>query len=491
MAASPSTPRFRKRTLISALAVALLGIGLNASGAFAAGDPPPPPGNVIYDSTVTPLPGNLPSVGFEATSASELGDQVSFAGGQRLLSAVTVTMSSWACQAGTWNGGNCSTSPGATYPMPLTFTIYNVGAGNAVGSVLGTVTQTFNIPYRPSASPQCTGAQAGEWFDGPQGCFNGYASNVTFNLRSLALVLPNTVIWGISYNTSDYGASPYGDATACHSTSDGCFYDSLNVALSPKVKTGSEPVPGTAYQSSTWSGAYCDNGTGGTGSFRLDSPGNPCWAGYVPAAQFTAAPPPPPPGQPQLSSGNNGYPAPSNGAAKQVDEGIGGQGALLTSIDYGYGLVSIKGDPHDVFGDLTNLSTQYSLTQGTCGGGAPRWQIDLLPPNDNNMNDAVSLYVNFGTQPYGGCTGAGPYTESNIFDPSSGTEWAVGPGNPSFTTSQVEATYGAYRLLDAQVAMDGGWAQPAPNLQQVLLQNLTIGLDGTNTSFYPLPGSSH
>ena len=44
--------------------------------------------------------------------------------------------------------------------------------------MIGSVTQTFAIPYRPSADfINCTG---GRWFDG-SGCFNGKAVNLTFN----------------------------------------------------------------------------------------------------------------------------------------------------------------------------------------------------------------------------------------------------------------------------------------------------------------------
>jgi len=58
-------------------------------------------GQVIYDSTVTPLPGNLPSVGGEAYAFGEVGDAVTFAGTARNLRDVTVTLSSWGCQRGT------------------------------------------------------------------------------------------------------------------------------------------------------------------------------------------------------------------------------------------------------------------------------------------------------------------------------------------------------------------------------------------------------
>src|SRR5581483_2485603 len=40
---------------------------------------PPSGGDVIYDATVAPLPGNLPSVGAEAYAFKELGDEVTFA----------------------------------------------------------------------------------------------------------------------------------------------------------------------------------------------------------------------------------------------------------------------------------------------------------------------------------------------------------------------------------------------------------------------------
>jgi len=76
-------------------------------------------GQVIYDSTVTPLPGNLPSVGAEAFFFDEFGDGVTFAGTSRGLVNVTVTLSSFACQSGNWFSGNCVTTPGATYSVPL------------------------------------------------------------------------------------------------------------------------------------------------------------------------------------------------------------------------------------------------------------------------------------------------------------------------------------------------------------------------------------
>jgi hypothetical protein len=80
--------------------------------------------NVIYNSLVpNGPPSNLPSVGFEATSTSEFGAAVTFAGSARNLNSVTVGMSSFACVTGSWDGGNpvgvpCSSPTGATFSQP-------------------------------------------------------------------------------------------------------------------------------------------------------------------------------------------------------------------------------------------------------------------------------------------------------------------------------------------------------------------------------------
>lgn len=256
------------------------------------------PTQVIYDSTVTPLPQHLPSEAFESTSTSEFGDEVTFAGTSRALQQATVTLVSWACEFGFYKDGNCVTNPGATFSVPITFNIYNVGSNDAVGALLATRTQTFDIPYQPSRDVgTCDAAPDYGFFNTKTGsCTNGIDANITFDFGSMAVTLPDSVIYGISFNTTSFGPKPLGTETACFSVDTGCPYDSLNVAVSPEVVVGSQAYPGKAFLDSTWTGAYCDSGTAGTGSFRLDSPGDApedaCWTGYVPAVQFTAGTPP-------------------------------------------------------------------------------------------------------------------------------------------------------------------------------------------------------
>lgn len=244
-------------------------------------------GQVIYDSTVNPQPGNLPSVGAQAYAFNELGDGITFAGTARNAKTVTVTMSSWGCQTGAWNSADCVTTPGATFSIPITLNIYAAGSP-APGSLIDTRTQTFAIPYRPSSdNANCTG---GRWYQASTAaCFNGLANNITFDLSSLNIILPNSVVYGIVYDTTSYGPNPIGTSAACFTSSAGCFYDSLNIALAPVVTVGTKPFFNTLYQNTIYPGFYCDGGLDGTGTFRLDSPTSACWGGYVPAAQFTAA----------------------------------------------------------------------------------------------------------------------------------------------------------------------------------------------------------
>lgn len=244
-------------------------------------------GGTIYDATVKPLPPNVPSVGAEAYSFTEFGDEVTFAGSARTLKKVTVTLSSWGCETGHWYSADCVSGKHATFTVPITFNIYSPGPNNTAGTLIATQTQTFEVPYRPSTdSVRCTG---GRWFAGKQGCFNGLAHNITFDFKHDGVTLPDTVVYGIAYNTSHYGPNPIGESPACYTSSGGCPYDSLNIGLGPQVNVGSKPFPDTVFQNAVFGGDYCDGGADGVGIMRLDSATNACWAGYIPAVKFTAS----------------------------------------------------------------------------------------------------------------------------------------------------------------------------------------------------------
>ena len=242
-------------------------------------------GGIIYNSVISPLPGNLPSQPFEAQQVSEFGNAVNFSPGvSHDLSKVVVTMSSWGCASGSWNLNTCSTPEDASFSQPITLNIYGPSSdGVNPGSKIASVTNTFKIQYRPSASPLCVGSDAGKWYEkSSKTCFNGLVQNITFNLKNVKV--GSSAIFGIAYNTTHYGYAPIGQGAACFTTSAGCGYDSLNVALTQdptNVSVGTSLVPGKLWLASTYSGTYADNGAAGLGTFRIDSPNVAPWWGTV------------------------------------------------------------------------------------------------------------------------------------------------------------------------------------------------------------------
>ena len=298
--------RMNRRLSILVALVATFALAGSASAAQASGLPT----SVIYSSLVSsPLHGNMPSVGAEAYAVNEFGNAVTFSASKsRSLSSVVVTMSSWGCQSGHWTSGDCLTTPGATFSVPITFNLYAADGGLTPGALIASATQTFAIPYRPSASPTCAVDYPGEWYDTTlNACFNEFATNITFDAFTytgdVAVALPDNVVFGITYNTSGHGYSPFGYANACNETEAGCPYDSLNIALAQDptdVSVGTDTFVGTVWQNTSYGYNYCDGGAAGTSFFRLDSPGLASCMGavdgapttspfYIPAVQIKAA----------------------------------------------------------------------------------------------------------------------------------------------------------------------------------------------------------
>jgi hypothetical protein len=251
-----------KRLITALAAISAFGFASAALAEFTA-----------YDAIPSPQPGNVLSLGNEAYAQDELGDHVRFTGPYRVLSSVDVLMSSWACESGTWYGGTCSTTPGAKFSHPITLNIYavdNSGPAPAVGALIASMTQTFDIPYRPSADPSC----GTRWKDTDGSCFNGLATQITFDFIGDELALPDEVIYGVTYNTNTSGPSPLGV---------GGPYDSLNIGLAETApNVGVDVEPDALFWDTAVCGWYTDGGAGGCDVFRRDTG----WTPYTPTARF-------------------------------------------------------------------------------------------------------------------------------------------------------------------------------------------------------------
>jgi hypothetical protein len=190
--------------------------------------PTPPPGIVVYNNIASPLLSRYYSQGFQSNHELELGDGI-VPTQTGPLDTTTVVLSSQGCYTGNGNDPTCSTPPGATFTEDVTMNVYKAN-GTQVGALVGSLTQTFSIPYRPSYDAvNCNGT--GRWFSPNDGsCASGISVPLTFNwFTQTAVQLPSPAIVTLTYNTTTYGYHPTGCADTQPSACDAVI--SLNVLL--------------------------------------------------------------------------------------------------------------------------------------------------------------------------------------------------------------------------------------------------------------------
>lgn len=346
-------------------------------------------GETIYDAIPAVLPSNLPSQPYQAQATSEFGDEITFEPGTgRALLDGAITLSSWACESGEWNLGTCETTPGATFEHPITLTLYTVAEDGSVGAPIASRTQTFAIPYRPSANVTCSDPK--QWKDTNGNCFNGYNYVVVFDLSGI--VVPDSVIFGVAYNTNTYGKEPEG-ATGP--------YDSLNVSLNTDT---SAPYIGTDVDTDEmfWDSTYLGRPAGFTSDLG--------WSSYRIAAAFTAEPLPETPtdlrydNNPTISCGgftniNYAYPAwDAVDGAVSYDYQALFNGNVVFSTNY-----ATNAHPGGSFGGGTNGAWGFQVRSvdsfGLKSAWSPVCEITLdtvapLAPVHVSPLDNSTLYVN-------------------------------------------------------------------------------------------------
>ncbi|NBX26253.1 MAG: hypothetical protein EBQ99_09450, partial [Planctomycetes bacterium] len=207
----------------------------------------------IYNSIsgeggVNVLDGSYLSLGFQATQTAEFGDRITFGGTARTLQTATFTMVNWARYEDYNAGGQYYGSgqwAGNGFNHSFTLNLYEAGTGSSPGALITSITQTKFITYRPTG-----------W------SFNGYAQNISFDLSAQNITVPNSVVWGLAYNTQSYGSNPLGVSGP---------YNSLNMGLNDYaaggVSVGSTDLDKLFWKTST-AGNYTDGGAAGVNVFR-------------------------------------------------------------------------------------------------------------------------------------------------------------------------------------------------------------------------------
>ena len=229
-------------------------------------------GTVVFDNLVSAP--NVPSQGFQCCGTAEIGDEIVLeADTPRRAGFATILMSSWSLHS------NYPDMPAAGYTHPITLSIYaDEAQARAHVDPLARITQQSLIPWRPAADPTCPGGTA--WRHASGNCYNGLAFTITFDLRDLALQLPDQFVYGVAYDTNTWGYSPIGQPGP---------YESLNVGTANVGGAGVPPAVGTdlqpdvVYWNTVHASWYSDGGATGSGVLRPDTG----WTGFAPSAQFT------------------------------------------------------------------------------------------------------------------------------------------------------------------------------------------------------------
>ncbi|HKC18647.1 MAG TPA: hypothetical protein VKE27_03355 [Candidatus Dormibacteraeota bacterium] len=166
------------------------------------------------------------------------------------------------------------------------------------------------------------------------------------------------------------------------------------------------------------------------------------------------------------------------GHAHPVHPGSGSNTAIeLRSVNRNFGGVNFEVASGLTFADINTLSTDYMFTTGSCGGGAPRFQINVIKPDGSSAN----VFVYIGPPPsYVGCPPDIWLNTNNLMlaaNPIDTTQL----GGPFYDPAGVaQATYGSYPVTGIQLVTDGGWAQLVGNTQVVQVDDVQIN-DATFT----------
>jgi hypothetical protein len=162
------------------------------------------------------------------------------------------------------------------------------------------------------------------------------------------------------------------------------------------------------------------------------------------------------------------------GDATRVHPGFHSHTAIqLRSVGSGFGGIDFKVPSGLTFGQVQNLSAGYNFTAGGCGGGAPRFQINV---------DGKNAFVYIGPPPnYTGCPLNVWQDTSNLAAPASFVDTSQLPGGTFYDTfATADVKYGSHVVTGIQLVTDAGWKF---GTQTVLVDNVrvngrTFGFEG-------------
>jgi len=121
------------------------------------------------------------------------------------------------------------------------------------------------------------------------------------------------------------------------------------------------------------------------------------------------------------------------------------------------------------FSGITTLSTEYRLTENSCGGGSPRFQINVGGKN---------VFVYLGPSPsFTGCAHNTWLSSGNLVGTSDACRVdtsQLSPGTQCSTWAAALALLGPQAVTGIQLVVDSGWFFPADKEQGAQIRNVAI-----------------
>lgn len=138
----------------------------------------------------------------------------------------------------------------------------------------------------------------------------------------------------------------------------------------------------------------------------------------------------------------------------------------------GYGGIDFDVAAGVTFADLAYLSTDYDFTHNSCGGGSPRFQLNIGGHN---------AFVYIGPPPnYTGCTQNTWLPSGNLVGLAIDTSQLAG-GTFYDTWAAAVTKYGSMTVTGIQLVVDSGWFFTTDGTQTVVVDNVQI--NGTTYTF--------
>ena len=149
------------------------------------------------------------------------------------------------------------------------------------------------------------------------------------------------------------------------------------------------------------------------------------------------------------------------GDATRVHPGHNSDTAIqLRSVGTSFGGIDFDTEAGMTLNELQNLSTDYMFTTGSCGGGSPRFQINI---------DGKNIFVYIGTPPnYTGCAAGVWLNTGDLLESALFVDTSQLPGGTFYDTwASALLKYGTHEVTGIQLVADSGWAVGGTQVVQV------------------------